>query len=419
MLPASEDRLPNSHRPRRALPARACMALLMLLALCLGAASAHAALDTPRTLVVRGRVLKADGSPLAGARISARGTVTVAAISDDRGRFSINAPMGAPVSLKRGAFTIEIRAESNGSRLAYAAGGPALAIEVSAVGGTDRVRVRSNAAGATAAVITAFAQEGVLTAWVDADFGGAGSPKGVIEFKSVDEVALPGLGPAGTPPREKPQPPREKHAPLPPAAEPAAHRPQAPAAAAPTDRWRTRDSLAAAQRAQKRAADSLVRAGAEARRIAMNLAMRARHDSLAQVKAARKHADSLATLAHHAAIPAATAPATPAARSNASTPGCECRIRGTVEVGWDERPLEENLPVTLTLEGTNEPAQEVELYLGAPREFRFGPLPCGERVLKVRTDGRLRYTIGKGDSVTSVRCNGNTQVRIVLAPQKR
>jgi hypothetical protein len=349
--------------------------------------------------------------------------------------------MGAPVALKRGAFTIEIRAEANGSRLAFAAGGPALAIEVSQVSSSDRVRVRSNAAGATAAVITAFAQDGVPTAWVDADFGGAGSAKGSLELKSVDEASLPGLGPAGAPPREKPQPtprpaapPREKPAPpvVTPAPAPAAaparvtepkHEKPAKPAAVVVDRWRMRDSIEAAQHAQKRTADSLVRAEAEAKRLAAALAERAKRDSVERVKLARRHADSLATAARRAVIPANTSATTaPAAapRSDAAAPaGCECRVRGTVEVAWEERPLEENLPVSITLMDGDAPAQEVELYLGAPREFHFGPLPCGSHTLKIRTDGKLRYTAGKADSLVTLHCNGNTQVRVVLTPQKR
>jgi hypothetical protein len=440
-------------RLRLLLPARVRTLMLLLTALLVCAGPAYAALDTPRTLVVRGRVLKADGSPLAGARLSARGTVTVSALSDDRGRYSITASMGAPVALKRGAFTIEIRAEANGSRLAYAAGGPALAIEVSQVGGSDRVRVRSNAAGATAAVITAFAQDGVPTAWVDADFGGAGSAKGSLELKSVDEASLPGLGPAGVSPREKPQPaprpaaPREKT--TPPVVAPAPASAAAPTrvaepkhekparemppkgssdrAAVVVDRWRMRDSIEAAQHAQKRTADSLVRAQAEAKQLAAALAERAKRDSVERTKLARRHADSLVTAARHAVIPAnptattapATAPAS-ASRSDASAAaGCECRVRGTVEVAWEERPLEENLPVSITLEGGKAPAQEVELYLGAPREFHFGPLPCGEHVFKIRADGKLRYTTGKADSLVTLHCDGNTQVRVVLTPQKR
>lgn len=395
--------------------------LLVLLCGLLGAsaASAFAGLDTPRTLVVRGRVLQPDGSPLAGARVSARGSVTVATLSDDRGRYSITAALGAPMALKRGAFRLEVRADAGGKRLACASGGPALAIEVAIAAGTDRVRVRSTGSGATAAVITAYAQEGVPTAWVDADFGGAGSPKGAVELKAEDEVAMPGLGPVGAPAREK-------VAPRAAASREAAPQPKARASST-NDGWRTRDSVAAAQRAQKRRADSLVRADTEAKRLAAALAERAKRDTVERAKLAHRHADSLVTAARHTVIPAnppanASSPSAPATapRSDASAAeGCECRVRGTVEVAWEERPLEENLPVSITLEGGNAPAQEVELYLGAPREFHFGPLPCGAHTLKIRTDGKLRYTTGKADSLVTLHCDGSTQVRVVLTPQKR
>ena len=84
-----------------------------------------------------------------------------------------------------------------------------------------------------------------------------------------------------------------------------------------------------------------------------------------------------------------------------------------------ERPLEKNIPVELTLEGPARQSTSVDLYMGPPREFRLGPLPCGEYKLTVRPRGRYRYALVRGDSVLTVRCDGHTQQRIVLEPVKR
>ena len=75
--------------------------------------------------------------------------------------------------------------------------------------------------------------------------------------------------------------------------------------------------------------------------------------------------------------------------------------------------------VELTLEGPARQSTSVDLYMGPPREFRLGPLPCGEYKLTVRPRGRYRYALVRGDSVLTVRCDGHTQQRVVLEPVKR
>ena len=441
-------------RPRVFARVFAVCALLGTLCSTVLAIAAPVGLETPRTLVVRGRVFKADGSPLAGARVMAKGTAEVSALSDDSGRYSFAVGLGAPATLKRGAFKLEVRAEANGKRLTFAAGGSALAVEVSLVAGSDHVRVRSNASGATTSLITVYAQEGVPTAWIEADFGGARSAGGSLDLKAVDEVAVPGLGPARTPSAQVPAAtPRASAAVAPlvvkpePAAKPVHEKPtrvEKPDVAKPVksakpakpakparvgDSWSTRDSLAAAARSVRHAADSTAHAQAEQRRSLAALAEQARGDSLDRVRRARRSEDSLATAQKRpvpASVPTAASAAAPvvairpARHVDAAAPdSCRCRVRGTVEVAWEERPLEENLPVTVTMDESGDSAQALELYLGAPREFRFGPLTCGDHVLRVHTAGRLRYAIAHGDSVMTVRCAGATQVRVVLVPQKR
>ncbi|MFN8586825.1 MAG: hypothetical protein U0704_03410 [Candidatus Eisenbacteria bacterium] len=455
----------------------ACGVLLALAAVLPAAAFAAGA----RTLVVRGLVARADGKAAEGARVTAKGAMNVSATVDERGRYSLQVPMGSAASLRGGAFRVEVRAEHQGRKLALASGAPALAIEVAFVPGTTRLRVRSNSPSATAAVITAFAQEGVPTAWVDADFGGAVRASGDMTLNAEDEVTIANVAPApGTAPaapeRAKPEPVRtpppiklKPGAPPPastPSAAPAARpKPAAPAAApdsaararaaaeaarlaaaresardAERERARaarhSRDSLAAVRRAERREAERKARAERAA-----HAAPAGKPAASSAAPAAAGHAPARRDSA--AAAPSAP-PVTPAATVTrpvlpGTTPGsrvvpieafapppggggpdtCACRLRGTVEVEWEERPLEKNVLVELSLEGPARQETAVDLYMGPPREFRLGPLPCGDYRLVVRPRGRLRYSLVRGDSVLVLRCDGHTQQRVVLTPLGR
>jgi len=228
-----------------------------------------------------------------------------------------------------------------------------------------------------------------------------------------------------------------------------------------------RDSVAAAkQRERERRA---------ARQAVARSAERARLDSLALARAMQRRADSLAWAARRSAPkpppsvkPRPTVPREPAAKPVAAKPApstprvdvsapdsarigaastpvsvgaipdprvkriepfteapltspadtCACRLRGTVEVVWP-RPLEEGLPIRLTLDGPARQRTEVTLDMGAPREFRLGPLPCGEYTLKIEPQGKLCYALQRGGDTMPVYCNGQTQVRVVLNPVRK
>ncbi len=470
--------------------------VLALVLLALVVPRAFAGAGDARTLVVRGIVLAPDGSPLPGAHITARGSANLSALTDPRGRYTLSVPIGSAASLRRGAFSLEVRAEESGRRLALGAGAPALAVEVSLAPGGSRVRVRSNSQEATSAIATAFAQDRATTAWVEADFGGAARPSGSLALTAVDEVRLdggasPATGESGAVAPRRPRVDSLPHAAAPPA--------PAPAPAPPADRAR-RDSLARARAAAaaeaKAFADSVQRmrrgprpltnsASAEERRVRARLdsLMRVRSDSASRARAnvrdsvararqaaasaaQRAWSDSLAR-AHAAQLDAqrrqqaeakarrdsvrasrtaartgVRAPKTPAppvvsvteappkpapapapAPARATAPAravdsCACHIRGTVEIEWD-RPLERNFPIGITLEGPVSQRADVDMFIGSPREFRFGPVPCGDYRLVVHPESRLRYTLARGDSVFALPCRGATQARLVLVPAKR
>jgi hypothetical protein len=113
----------------------------------------------------------------------------------------------------------------------------------------------------------------------------------------------------------------------------------------------------------------------------------------------------------HALDPLAGKDSVPAADT------CTCSVRGTVEIDW-KRPLEDHTTVRLELDAPGAPAAEVTLFMGAPREFRFGPLPCGTWHLRVRAIGRLRYAPADGDTLRALVCTGATETRVVLKPRR-
>lgn len=451
---------------------RRLLAIAPLLLVVLLAAAPALAAGSSRTLVVRGRVARADGSPAAGARVTAKGAMNVSALTDDRGRYSLRMVMGSPEGIRAGAFRAEVRAEEGGRKFALASGAPALVIEAAFVPGTSKLRVRSNSPSATAAVITSFAQEGVPTAWVDADFGGAVRATQSLELSAVDEVSLGGVAPAPAGPDPlRDRAPKPVAAPKPAPAKPAV-------VPAPTPTPVTRPVAVAKPAAPKPVVPdtaAIARAARRAEARARAAAERHTRDSLAAVRRKldreeREQRDARAAAARAAAKPApkpavtpgvtpddpparrapeleedaapvvapppAATPPTTAAPARPATPRvvtiepfapppaggapdtCACRLRGTVEVDW-ERPLEKDVPVELTLEGPARQSTSVDLFMGPPREFRLGPLPCGEYRLIVKARGKYRYALVRGDSVLTLRCDGHTQSRVVLEPVRR
>lgn len=385
--------------------------------------------------MVRGHAYAADGAPLAGARVMVRGTVSVSALTDGQGRYTLSVPLGMPAALQRSPFKLEVRAESGGKRLALAGGGAALTLEASWVPATGRVRVDSNRDAAAAAVATALEVEGVPIAWVDADFGGgaretapptaappAPEPVTAAPARPAPHESVPEPTPRPAPPpaaavvapvakapekAEKPRREKKKRArreepaarPAPPPAEPLAVA-TPPATSAATDTPRTAPVTGAPDLPPP--------------------ALESRPAPVSAPPAAPKIVASARPAPPEAPRPSPVRAIDPfAPRDSVAPPDtCRCTVRGTVEIDW-VRPLEERTPVRVVLETPREPTARVVLDLGAPREFRFGPLPCGEYRLRVHPGGRLRYADVSGDSVRVLRCEGLTETRVVLQPVRK
>lgn len=397
-----------------------------LVAVVLGLAAAAALAAAPRTIVVRGRTLSPDGRPLAGARVMARGSVSVSALADERGRYSISLPLGMPAALRRLPFKVEVRAEADGRRLPLAGGGSSLVIDAAWPAAAERPRVQSNREAAETAVATALMVEGVTIAWVEADFGGlprasaTPAPEPAAAPPAPRNTVAPARPPSPAPETRQPAPTDPSRSAIersagvvPRAAEPVAARPPAPATKpAPAD---STPPAARTSRDTAPAAAPVPRTSVPARRSpAPRDSARPRTAEPPKIVASAREVEPPPPR------PSAVRAIDPSAKRDGAAPSdtCRCTIRGTVEIHWD-RPLEDDTPVKLELDAPGAKPAEVTLFMGAPREFRFGPLPCGDWRLTVRPGGKLRYADVSGDSARVVPCAGATETRVVLVPVRR
>ena len=123
-------------------------------------------------------------------------------------------------------------------------------------------------------------------------------------------------------------------------------------------------------------------------------------------------------------LPAATA--TGMAGSGALAPsdvlpgddGCECRIRGTIELHPDHL-LTERLQVFISLAQASAVRDTVELFMGSPRSFELRPLGCADWNLRVDAVSKRDFGVVSVDGSRPVQCTqgGLRQLRIVLAPR--
>jgi hypothetical protein len=360
-------------------------------------------------VIVRGSVLSSSGAPLAGARVTAQGSGSIEAMSDSAGRYTLTVPIGSANGVRRSPFRLEVRAAYRGRRLALTGGAASLAIEVEPVARTKRVRVRTNRAEATTALVGAFAHEGPATAWVEADFGGPPRARGssnAITSEELDPDALAGSAPAA---RDSGVTPAVPATPAP--ATSAATRAATKAATTATTDTLARP-VALPQRALKAASSRRVTAEPEGAQRA-NPRKRARRRAPPPAGA-----DSIRVQPSDTLAAAPAAPVAPVVPARPAPGACACRISGTVEIDWDN-PLERDFPVDVQLEGPTRARATVEMFIGSPREFAIDPIPCGEYRLFARAGGRLRYVFARGDTVMAVSCHGSTRVRVVLVPAKR
>lgn len=98
--------------------------------------------------------------------------------------------------------------------------------------------------------------------------------------------------------------------------------------------------------------------------------------------------------------------------------GCFCNVEGTIEVR-SNRPLSAPFGVTVTVRGRPSLRDRVLLFMGAPREFVIGRVPCGTRYLDVLPEPGRHYFVERTGMLGPFDCESGTlrQIRIVLVPR--
>jgi hypothetical protein len=98
-------------------------------------------------------------------------------------------------------------------------------------------------------------------------------------------------------------------------------------------------------------------------------------------------------------------------------PPCGCVVEGTVEVR-SERPLSGGLRVVVTLAEEPAPRDTVELFMGAPRAFDLGRVPCGSHRLAVHPLSSRRFAlVAPAGEAFDCATGRPQQYRLVLEPR--
>lgn len=101
----------------------------------------------------------------------------------------------------------------------------------------------------------------------------------------------------------------------------------------------------------------------------------------------------------------------------AAADSCQCRLEGTVEVA-SPRPLPSRVPLTVRLEDSPQHADDIELFMGSPRRFLLGRVPCGPHTIRLDIRSGLDFDVTSREPLT-VMCDPGRihQFRIVLKPR--
>jgi hypothetical protein len=432
----------------------------------------------PVHLVVSGSVAEPGGRPVRGARILLEGLRAPAALSGADGRFAFLRQLPAPGAPAGEPVRVVLRANHRNWRLALASGASALALEIRpgrAADGRPQLEVRANDAQLAADVAAALGAPGEVTVPLRADFvrqvgaedrsAPALTAQAVVPLPAEPEPPLPAPAPAvvATPAPATvttPAPaPAVATTPAPSVvATPAPGTVTTPALAADSARVRGARSPAAGPASERQGRPSLFPGPPEARPAPGNRRTRRAAPPADSLEAP---ADRQAGSAGAGAGPAARRPVPDSAaagprrirvsvrpdtaaalgdtiRSTAGRPAqdvlrveygrartevsapaggedsCLCRLEGTVEVRSD-RPLAGRLRVVVTLAEEPAPRDTVELFMGPPRPFALGRVPCGTRHLVVRALGARRFALVEpAGGAVECRASQSAQSRVVL-----
>jgi hypothetical protein len=441
--------------------------------------AAPAVASRPATLLFRGTVSEPGGRPVRGARVGLEGQAASATVTDAEGRFALPCALPDVEALASGPALLVLRASHKGWNLALPTGESALALELRVVrdaGGQARLEIRSSDA-ALAGTVAAFARvpgDGTM-AW-RADFmrqlgaedrsrpkltalevvplllpalagGGAAAPQAVSPADSnaaprtvavapsvavappvVAAPAAPSAGakpaPAVATPPAVPQPRPERPESLrlfPSAPEPGAAPPPAPET---TTRPPVADSLRLQLAAKAKTVEGdrppLARGPAGPRAV-LDTAVTVRPGIRVSVRpdtAASATTGPAADAGGARALRVALGRALPDTEPPAATGRpCECQVKGTVEVSSD-KPLSGTLRVAVWLADAPALRDTVALFMGPPRPFDLGRVPCGRHRLEVLPLSSRHFAVAPPAlDAFDCRAGWSQQFRVVLEPR--
>jgi hypothetical protein len=422
---------------------------VLLLVLLLSAPPAPGAAPRPLRLVCAGSVTQPGGRPVPGARVALEGVPGAAATADADGHFAFTHVVRDATATAPQRFVL--RASHRGWNLALPSGETTLAIELrgaAAPGSGARLEVRANDAEVAKAVARALETPGEAVVALDARFTrqigreDRSAPK--LTALEVVTLAVPEPAPAppplaAAPPASAPPERPESLRLFPGAPEPGSPRPAPPPASAtvstPPPGEPARDTVAArmpsppppapAPRAPAPSAPAPSVAGPTpvlvsvpaprpavadtALRPGIRVSVRPETPAAASPDTPPAPGASPLRVVLGRAVPAAPAPPS-------GTPECRCRVNGTVEVRT-ERPVRGRPRVVVSLAGLPAARDTVALFMGPPRPFDLGHVPCGRYELEVRPlAARLARAEPDSTGFTCV-AGGLRQFRVVLEPR--
>jgi hypothetical protein len=420
--------------------------------------AAPAAVTRAATFVFSGGVAEPGGKPVRNAKVLLQGLVEPAALTDTGGRFSFSHVVPDLQALAAAPLRLVLRASHKGWNLALPTGESALAVELRIVrtaDGSARLEVRSNDAGVAKTVAAAFIAPGDVTVALSGGFvrqlGAEDRSQPVLAALETVPVAPPapatGVATVATaalrtdstavsitrPDSTKPTLPVAAPAPVPqlrperpesmrlfpsapaPGTTPGPA-PAAPATPLPPDSLRIQGMAEAGIVAGSGPVASRSTGGPRlvpdtAATALRGIRVTVRPDTAASAPvSAGSGGGSALRVALGRALPD-TQPAAAAGRA------CECRVRGTVEVSSD-RSLRGALRVVVSIAELPARRDTVALFMGPPRPFDLGLVPCGGHRLEVRPLSARLFTV-MPPALDAFDCSaGRTrQFRVVLKPR--
>ena len=371
--------------------------LLLVPAMLLSVPSAHGAAPAPRSvrIVVTGTVTHPGGRPVRGARVELAGAPGAVDMADAEGRYALAHLVPDVAAAARERLRLVLRARHRGWNLALPSGAPSLAVELRlapAAGDGGRLEVRSNDPAVAKVVAQALGSAADAVVVLEGRFVRLVGPEdGELPELTALEVTTVAAPPAAPPLAPPPAAPAASDSAAAPRVAPPLPAPGPPRAAAEPE----------APAASAAGADTVSRPG-------FRVSLRS-DTAAAEPAPAPGPAESPLRVVLGRAVPGRSA-AAPEAE-------CACRVNGTVEVR-PESPVYGGPRVVITLASQPALRDTVAIFMGPPRSFDLGRVPCGRHELVVLPlSGRRLVRVEPDSTGFACEAGGVRQFRVVLEPR--